>query len=441
MRLVVSFIAATVLASAQPDPDALLQQARVRLQAIARGLERYVCIETVNRNYYRRVTPRDTPVAADTAAACGPSAAETAVAGETRELQSTDRVRLEVTVSQSRELHSWPGATGFDTRDVDELIRDGPVSTGSFGAYLSSIFDRAGVAFHFNGERSAAGKAVLEYRYRVSLAASLLRVKAGAGWVIVPYEGEFQLDPQSLDLARLTIRIKDLPPETPFCQASTTLDYQKLRIGDSDVLLPRQSQLEIVNSGGRETRNDTTFANCREYQADSELNFDLPTDATSTTAPRAGRGRVVVPLGLPVTLSLQTAIDTDTAATGDPVSAKVVKAVRRPGSNEDVIPAGAVVRGRIRRVEHHMFPKPYFLIAMAFNRVEVQGVLSPFAARIDADPVLAKELGANLDIHAAGIWFWDVGTFLLPSGKSHYVMPLGFESKWFTLATGTPNSR
>jgi hypothetical protein len=435
MRLVVLLFAAAVWGSPQTDTDALLQQARVRLQAIARGLERYVCVETVSRNYYRRLEPADAPPSPEPPPVCGPADSGSS-SGATRELESTDRVRLEVTVAHSRELHSWPGATGFDTRDVDELIRDGPVSTGSFGAYLSSIFDRPGVTFHFQAERLQDGHSLLEYAYSVPMEASLLKVKTGTGWTIVPYEGEFELDRQSLTLTRLTIRIKSPPPDASFCRAATTLDYQTLHIGDSDVLLPRQSQLEIVQSGGRETRNDVSFANCREYQAESELVFSEPADAAAAAAPRAGRGRLVIPIGLPVTLALENAIDTDTAATGDAVEAKVVKPVRRPGSKDDVIPAGAVVRGRIRRVEHHFFPKPYFLIAIAFNRVEVQGALSPFAAHSETDAALAKELGANLEIRASGIWYWDVGTFLFPSAKPRMVMPAGFESKWFTLATG-----
>lgn len=398
-------------------------------------LEKYVCIETINRNYYRRIVPWDTPVLPQAPSACASTAASTS-AGRERQLESTDRVRLEVTVSQSQELHSWPGATGFDTRDVDELIRDGPVSTGSFGGYLASIFGHPGVTFHYNGERAAGGHTVLEYGYRVPLDASRLEVKVAGAWLRAAYEGEFWLDPQSTDLQRLTIRTTVLPPEAAFCEADTTLDYQLLHLGTGDVLLPRQSQLEIVNKSGRETRNDTTFASCREYQAESELVFDLPADAKSTVAPRADRGRLVMPIGLPVTLALESPINTDSAATGDPVSAKVVKPVRRPGSNEDLIPAGAVVRGRVRRVEYHLFPKPHYLIAIAFNRVEVHGVVSPFAARSEADPELAKELGANLLMRATGIWFWGVGTFLFPTPKSHYIVPAGFESKWFTLATG-----
>jgi hypothetical protein len=422
------------MAHGQANPEVLLEQARAKLRAMAHRLEQYVCIETVNRSYYRRVVPRNAPALAESPPACGPTAGTGG--SDPLQLESTDRVRLEVTVTQSRELHSWPGATGFDTRDVDELIRDGPVATGSFGGDLASVFDHSGVAFHYNGKRSAEGRTVLEYGYRVPLEASRYQVKVAGAWRPVAYEGEFWLDPQSLDLQRLTIRVSEPPPEATFCNADTTLDYEFVHIGDSDVLLPRQSQLDVAHRSGLETHNDTTFASCREYQAESEVVFDAPSGAENVAAPRAGWGRVPLPIGLPVTLALQGPIDTETAATGDPISAKVVKPVRRPGSNEDLIPAGAVVLGRIRRVEHHLLPKPYFLIALAFNRVEVQGIVAPFMARSEADPELAKELGANLAIHATGIWFWDVGTFLFPTAKPRYVVPAGFESKWFTLAVG-----
>ena len=139
-------------------------------------------------------------------------------------------------------------------------------------------------------------------------------------------------------------------------------------------------------------------------------------------------------------LALQDPIDSDTAATGDSVSARVVKPVRRAGSGPDLIPAGAIVHGRIRRMEHHLSPEPYFLIAIAFNRMEIEGVLLPFAARHETDPKLTRELGASLTLRATGIWFWDVGTFLFPTSKPRLTLPAGFESTWFTLAVGTPTN-
>jgi hypothetical protein len=437
MRLVLLLVA-VALARGQTatDPNLLLERARARLQEMARSLDEYVCVETVNRSYYQRVEPRQATIRPQADPVCGQTAGAGSASRDTLQLESTDRVRLEVTVNQGSELHSWPGATRFDSRDVDELIRDGPVSTGSFGGYLASVFGQPGVAIRYQGTQSLDGKTAFEYAYRVPLEASRFEVKAGAAWRPTAYEGEFLLDPQSLELERLTVRTIELPADVPFCQAATTLDYQRVRIDQNEVLLPRQSQLDIVLKNGPETRNVTTFSKCRQYQAESEIVFDESSGAGGEAAQSAGRGRVTLPIGLPVTLALASPIDTATAAAGDPIAANVVKPVHRPGSAEELIPAGAVVRGRIRRVEHHLLPAPYFMIAIAFNRVEVKGVVSPFVARSEADPGLARKLDANLVMRETGIWFWGVGTFLFPSNKSSIVIPAGFESKWFTLATG-----
>jgi hypothetical protein len=424
-------IAAAAFGQAARDPAAVLAQARARITAMSENLQRYVCAETINRSYYQRTEPRKAPASPVPPPACAPPPAN-----DPYQLATTDRVRLEVTVSQGAELHSWPGATRFDPRNVDELIRNGPVSTGSFGAYLTSVFGQDGVVYQYKGEQSVNGKTLFEYAYRVPLASSHFEVKTVSAWLPTAYEGEFQIDPQSYELERLTVRTLNPPDGSAFCQAAATLDYQQIHIGNSDVLLPRQSELVIELKDGPESRNVTTFANCREYQAESEIIFDESSTAGSNTPQSGGRGRVSLPIGLPVTLALDSAIDTAIAAAGDPVDAKVVKPIHRPGSSEELIPAGALVRGRIRRVEHHLLPSPYFRVVLAFNRVEVNGAVSPFVVRSEPDRELAKRLDANLELRDTGIWYWGVGTFLFPTNKNEIVIPAGFESRWFTLATG-----
>ena len=398
---------------------------------MAQNLEKYVCVETINRSYYQRVAPRKAPVIPGPLKACAPPPAN-----DPYRVASTDRVRLEVTVSEGAELHSWPGATRFDERNVDDLIRNGPVSTGSFGAYLNSVFGQPGVSYQYKGEQSAHGKTLFEYAYHVPLAASRFEVKTDDGWHPSAYEGEFRVDPQTYELDSLTVRTVDPPEAAAFCEAAAALDYQQVHIGDSDLLLPRQAELEIELRDGGETRNLTAFSQCREYQAESEITFAESASTANASPQSAGRGRVALPIGLPVILALASSIDTAAAAAGDPVDAKVVKAVRRAGSSEELVPAGAIVRGRIRRVEHHLMPSPYFRIVLAFNRVEVDGAVSPFVVRSEPDKELAQKLGANLELRDTGIWYWGVGTFLFPSNKSDIVIPAGFESKWFTLATG-----
>ena len=95
-------------------------------------------------------------------------------------------------------------------------------------------------------------------------------------------------------------------------------------------------------------------------------------------------------------LALTAPIDTATAAAGDPVSAEVVKPVRRSASGDILIHPGAIVRGRITRLERHLLPEPYFLIAMSFNRLTRGDISSPFAAKYDSNAALAQKLGAAL---------------------------------------------
>src|SRR5208283_3094893 len=89
-------------------------------------------------------------------------------------------------------------------------------------------------------------------------------------------------------------------------------------------------------------------------------------------------------------------------------------------------------------MEHSLSVPPHqrFRIVLAFNRVDVNSAISPFVVRSEPDKELADKLNANFDLRDTGIWYWGVGTFLFPTNKPELVVPAGFESKWFTLATG-----
>ncbi len=273
-------LAAAAAGQAGTDPNAVLEQARARLRQMAESLEKYVCIETVDRASYQRIPPADAPASPGGQPACSPAS----MAGALR-LASTDRVRFEVTVSQGRELHSWPGATRFDARDVDELVRDGPVSTGAFGAYLASIFDRPGVTFQFIGEHQANGKAMLEYGYSTPLEASRLEIRVGTAWLPAAYEGEFQIDPATLELEGLTVRTTRLPEGAAFCQAAATLSTSRVSRSAAATFCCRLEASWIsCFQNGKEAQNVTTFANCREYQAESEILFGDPVDPEAAAA-------------------------------------------------------------------------------------------------------------------------------------------------------------
>lgn len=413
---------------ADVSPGAALERARTQLEAMTRRLARYACLETVERRYFQ-------PPPSAGRVSCAQIAQARAGRQSPLILDSTDRLRLEVTLAEGREIHAWPGATRFDARNVDQIIHGGPIGTGSFGAHLIGVFDNPGVDFRFASETPAGDRQLFEYRYRVPLDVSHYHIKAGATWQAVPYDGSFWLDPASLELQRFTIHSAELPPASGMCSVDASLDYNEVRIGDGDVLLPRQGQMQVVMSDAAETSSVITFGSCREYQAESELRFDTDSAEPDAAAKRVVHAPMALPLGLPVQLALMSAIDTDSAAVGDPVSATVSKPVRRAGGGGILIPAGAVVYGRITRMEHHFFPQPYFLVALSFNRLVEGETSSPFAARYDGNAEVAVELGTNLRApRGRGLEFWNVGTFLFSTARPHYVIPAGFAAKWETLA-------
>jgi hypothetical protein len=425
-------VAIIVEVQAGPPPEAAppasLQRARAGLEAMTRRLARYACVETVERRYYQ-------PPPQSAGLSCSQIERARANRSGSLTLDGTDRLRLEVTLDEGREIHAWPGATRFDARNVDQIIHGGPIGTGSFGAHLIGVFDNPGVEFQSAGEESAGNQKLVEYRYRVPLAASRYRIKAGESWQPIEYQGSFWLDAASLDLQRFTIQAGDLPRASNMCQVDASLDYHRVRIGDGDVLLPRQAQMQIVMSDAAETSSVTTFDNCHEYQVESELHFDATPEAEAAAAKAPVLAPMSLPLGVPLVLALTAPIDTDTAAVGDLVDATVVKPVRRSPSAPVLIRAGAQVRGRITRLEHHYFPQPYFLVALSFNRLVEGNTRSPFAARYDGAAQLATRLGANLrSAGGRGVEFWNVGTFIFPTSKPRYVLPAGFQSTWETLA-------
>ena len=389
MRFALSLLAVAILrGQTSRDPAKVLEAARAKLQLITHRLANYACIETVDRKYFQRAQmAQAAPLSCKPSAQGGDTRPDDLNTGELN-LEATDRFRLDVTVSQGVEIHSWPGATRFDARRVDEIISGGPIGAGAYATYLLDIFDNPGVTFRYSGEPSSDQpssdhQTAIEYRFQVPLEASHYHIKMGTSWRSTAYDGSFWLDPVSLDLQRLIIRTDELPAATSMCRAETTLEYHRVHIGDGDVLLPRQGRLDTFMRNMREASNTITFSDCREYQAESQLLFNTPEGGEAAAARLTVRTPVALPIGLPVTLALAAPIDTDKAAAGDPVSATVVKPVRQPRSTQALIPAGATVRGRLTRVERHLLPTPYFLIAMSFNRLELTGMSSPFAARLD----------------------------------------------------------
>jgi hypothetical protein len=162
---------------------------------------------------------------------------------------------------------------------------------------------------------------------------------------------------------RLEIAGDDLPPELKLKSITDRMDYGRSKIGDGDFLLPESSEIVLVDVNGVESRNQVKFAGCHQFTGQSVLKFEEP-DSASAVEP-AQKAELELPPNLGLALSLLDPIDTQTAATGDPVRAQLSSDLKVKG--KVLLPKGAAASGRISRLERH---DNFTLLGLIFTDVE-----------------------------------------------------------------------
>jgi hypothetical protein len=305
-----------------------------------------------------------------------------------------------VTQIGDKEFYSPQGDHKFQD-GVTQLVGTGLISTGQFALAARSVFVDTSPQIQFAGNETLKGRRVLKYDYRIPYLARGWTLTFGAQTVTVGAHGSFWADAATLDLMRLDKHADDIPPDLAFSEARTAVDYGRVRIGDADVLLPQSAEVVLTLQNHETFINRTEFSQCRAYRAESSIHFgDTPEPPPFNLPPN-----------LAIVLELDRAIDPESSAEGDPVTAHVARDVRL--KNQVVIPAGAVAHGRIRELTDSS-------ITLEFAELEFAHQRAVFTARLEQAAHPAKVLrGATLP---------GVGTL------SVNTLPPAFRTTWRTLA-------
>jgi hypothetical protein len=291
-----------------------------------------------------------------------------------------DRLRLEVAYVSGRELYAWPGATRFDDRSIEELVGGGgAISSGGFAGHAQAVFTTDAPQFTWGGEEQRNGRRIARFDFQVPASKSRYAIQTGENPVVVAYTGFFEADAETLDALLLEVRGTDLPAELKLRDSGQTMQYQHMRIGDSDFLLPVSSELWMVEVNGREDRNLTRFQACKQYSGESTVSFDV--DETGSRVERAA-----VPIEVPTQLLLEAVlrepVDQAIAARGDVVHAVVSSDLKKSG--QVIVPKGAVLTGRISRIETVMRRSlVYFGVGIHFRTIEFGGRHGDLAADVE----------------------------------------------------------
>lgn len=408
-----------------------LAQIRRNVQASAMQVPDYACLETIQR--YGRPSPK-------------------------KPFRHIDTVQLEVGMIGNKEVYSWPGAETFDDITPGEIVSAGTVSTGEFMQLLRAVFIGGTSVITWRGEEELNGRRALRYDYTLPLYGYRSRVTMAGGSGDVSLEGSFWADAGTLELIRLESRAKEIPPMLPLAEMVSRIDYGKMIVHGRPIWFPQSAELRLVEMSGQETRNRIEFSHCRQYAGTSTVSFDEPKSDGQQPVQRA-INRIDLPAGVTLDLRLESELDSSSTGIGQLLTARLASdAVYK---KQVLIPAGATVKGRVRRLERSSEMKAHFIIGLEFSTIEHGDTRARFYGLLDSvQPVagLSRTLrasssksklfsstatlqGFTWESHAADTMNLQelpgVGSFFMEG--TEFKLPRGLKMTWRTVAM--PKSR
>ncbi len=421
-----------LLAPQPPDPKSPLPAHVLNLSRIRRNVEAsatqvpdYACLETIER--------------------FGRKAA-------TDPLRQIDTLQLEVGVIDNKEAYSWPGADTFEDVRPGDLVSFGAVSTGEFMQLLRAVFIGNMSVITWHGEETLNGRRALRYNWVLPLLGFRSQVNLSGISGEVSLKGAFWADAETLELLRLESQADEIPPMLPLARMTTRIDYGKMPIHGRTVWFPQSAESHLLQTSGQETLNRIEFSHCRQYSGSSTISFDDPAP-TAAAAPPKPLERIDLPPGVTLNLRLDTEIDSTRANIGDLITAQLTAdAVLK---KQVLIPAGAIVKGRIRRLErsseltnHYVVGLEFSVIETATHRARFYGLLKSTQNLAGLTTLLTKT--GTSSTHYSGtssmqgfrletgttetLAFRDlpgVGTFFMTGDR--FRLPRGFQMTWETV--------
>jgi hypothetical protein len=209
--------------------------------------------------------------------------------------------------------------------------------------------------------------------------------RAGASGAVA-IRGSFWADPETYDLLRMEFHAEEIPPQLGYSAVSTLIDYDRVRIGGSDVLLPQAADLRTIGVDSERKWNHIEFTHCQGFNTESAMSFGAAEVSAATgpaVAPAPPMEESTLAAGLRIVIALNAPLE-DRSPVGSLIEGKVAGSVMQKG--KVLIPDGAPVQGRIRRLERYSDIGGYFTVGLEFMRIQTpSGSLRFYADLQDVD--------------------------------------------------------
>lgn len=342
---------------AAPNPQKLFNLIRQKIAALVNAAPNYTCVETVERSR----------LSSNFRSRGGCEASAFSRLDGTYKTIEHDRLRLDVGVAEHGEVFSWHGQHAFITSDITKLVNGLAISSGSFSGFVADIFINGRGRYFYRGLAVINGKQLATFSYTMPQSVSHFFTTTPEGKKVMGFHGQFTADPESGDLANLTIETDDIPKEIRACQMRQTVDYQNLLLNGKSFRIPETVQFVSTLEDHEILTTLTRYSGCHEFVGQSVIHFN--TDPKSIIAAATPTSSLpALPRGLRLKARLASPIDSDSAWTGDAVSATLENTLHDKHGHT-LAPKGALLTGRIVQLEHFPAQDPYWVLAFRFDRL------------------------------------------------------------------------
>jgi hypothetical protein len=159
-------------------------------------------------------------------------------------------------------------------KKMDEL--SGAWSTGEYASMLADLFSPSTAAdFQYRKLARAGNREAYVFDFDVDREHSHWHVQAPSQSILPAYRGAMWIDKETGRVLRIEMQAYALPAEFPMDKVESATDYEYVRIGDRQFLLPVHAETLICQRGTNIcSRNNIDFRNYHKYSGEADIKFE-----------------------------------------------------------------------------------------------------------------------------------------------------------------------
>jgi len=249
----------------QPDPPDSIEQAKLIDEAreyaltYEKQLPNYICAE-IQRRY------RD-------------PYHHSANSLEDADWRLEDTITTKLTYFEHQEKYEVQMVNNRSVTNMPIEKLGGAVSRGEFGSMMRYIFDPDSQArFEWDKWTTLRGRRAYVFDFDIDQAHSKYSILWDNSLELRPaYRGSIYIDKETHMIVRLVESPYDIPATYPVQAVKTTLDFDFVKIGDGEYLVPMK--VEVISATNRYlARNDKEFRLYRKFGTETNIKFDMTPD-------------------------------------------------------------------------------------------------------------------------------------------------------------------